>query len=71
MHRNKWMTGKEAWILANKLAKKYGNIEGVAKKLGTATSTVYKWGSDNINIPDVRTTEALKDLAIKEGMYKS
>lgn len=71
MKKNKWLTGKEAWELASKLAEKYGNIEAVAKKIGTATSTIYKWGKESVDIPDVRITEKLKELAIKDGIIKT
>lgn len=70
--KNKWMSRKEAWLLAQKLAKIYGNIQAVADKINTATSTIYKWGSEpNGGDPDVRITTELKELAVKEGLIKA
>ena len=70
--KNKWLTRTEAWVLAKKLSEmpRYGNVQAVAKKLGIAQSTIYKWGAENGGDPDVRITIDLKDLAIKEGVLK-
>ena len=71
--KNKWLTQREAWKLALELSKvkTYGNIQTVASKLGIAHATIYRWGEKRKRIPDVRITEALKELAIKEGIIKA
>lgn len=69
-HKIKWMTASEAWILAQRLAKRLGNIEKVAKAIDCSHTTIYRWGKKSKTQPDVRHTIALKELAVKEGLLK-
>jgi hypothetical protein len=67
---NKWLTRKEAWNLAQKIAEKLGNIQAVAAKIACSPATIYRWGQFPKGTADVWITEALRDLAIKEGIIK-
>lgn len=71
-HKNKWLTRKEAYKLACEIAeKKQISIEKLAKIIGISHTTIYRWGNGSISLPDVRKTEILKELAIKEGIVIS
>lgn len=72
MHKNKWLTRKEAYNMAVRIAKaKDISLQKVAKLLRISHTTIYRWNTDQVSQPDVRITEALKDLAIKEGITKT
>lgn len=71
MHKNKWLTKKEAYSMALRVARaKRISIQEVAKLLRISHTTIYRWNTAQVSQPDVRITEALKELAVKEGITK-
>lgn len=71
MKHKKYMTKKQAWDLAQKLAKVYGSIQAVAKEIGVSHTTLYRYGGKGDWPPDVRVTLELKELAIRHGIIKA
>lgn len=66
--QNKWLTMKQAWDLASRLAEKLGSVEKVADKIGCHYATIYRWKDGGKKLPDARYTLSLQALAESEGI---